>query len=214
MFVMTVIACLAVVFLVLCLSELGWRRGYMTNEVGRKFVHIIVGSFVAFWPFFLTWDQIRLISLGFLLVVALSKFFNVFSAIHSVQRPTYGEFFFALVVGLLTFITHSKSIYAASLLQMSLADGMAAIIGVEYGLRKNHRQYHVLGHTKTFLGTVTFFLISASILLGYSVEHSQLAWYGALGLAAAVTTIENFGILGLDNLLAPLTVAIVLTSLS
>jgi dolichol kinase len=186
----------------------------MTNEVGRKFVHIIVGSFVAFWPFFLSWYQIRLLSLGFLVVVAASKFFNIFSAIHSVQRPTYGEFFFAMVVGILTFVTHSKSIYAASLLQMSLADGMAAIIGVEYGLRHQHRPYHVLGHAKTLLGTLTFFLISAAILLGYSSEHMQLAWYGALGLAAAATAIENFGVLGLDNLLAPLLVAAVLVQIA
>jgi dolichol kinase len=72
----------------------------------------------------------------------------------------------------------------------------------------------VLGHTKTLLGTVTFFIISAAILLGYSVEHMQLAWYGALGLAAVATAIENFGILGLDNLLAPLIVALVLTHIT
>ena len=210
---MALISCVLIVFVVLCLSEFGWRRGYMSSEIGRKFVHLTVGSFVAFWPFFLSWNQIRLLSVAFVLIVAVSKFLNVFSAIHSVQRPTYGEFFFALVVGLLTFITHSKAVYAASLLQMSVADGMAAIVGVEYGLKRQRYRYHVLGHTKTWIGTAVFFLISAAILFGYSADTLRLSWYAALGLAAATTVVENIGVLGLDNLLAPLLVAFVLTQL-
>jgi dolichol kinase len=201
------------VFLVVCLSEFGWRRGYMTNEVGRKFVHITVGSFVAFWPFFLTWNQIRILSLGFIVAVVLSKTFNIFSAMHSVQRPTYGEFFFALVVGILTFVTHSKAIYAAALLQMSVADGMAAIIGVEYGMKQQRWKYHVFGHAKTVIGTLTFFVISAAILFGYSADTMRLAWYYVPLIAAATTVIENIGIYGLDNLLAPLLVAVILTQL-
>jgi dolichol kinase len=204
----------AAVFVLLCLSEIGWRRGYMTSEVGRKFVHITVGSFVAFWPFFLTWNQIRLLSLAFIVAVILSKTFNIFSAIHSVQRPTYGEFFFAVVVGLLTFITHSKAIYAAALLQMSVADGMAAIVGVEYGIKQQRWQYHVFGHAKTVIGTTTFFLISAAILFGYSADTMRLAWYYVPLIAAGATMIENIGINGLDNLLAPLFVAFVLTQLA
>lgn len=211
---MTLILTAGLVFIVLCLSEIGWRRGYMTSEVGRKFVHISVGSFVAFWPFFLTWNQIRLLSLAFLIAVILSKFFNIFSAIHSVQRPTYGEFFFALVVGILTFITHSKAIYAAALLQMSVADGMAAIVGVEYGLKRQKWRYYVLGHSKTIIGTATFFVISSAILFGYSADTTRLAWYLVPLLAAGATLIENVGVEGLDNLLAPLLVAVVLTQLA
>jgi dolichol kinase len=211
---MAIFVCSLIVFIVLCISEFGWRRGFMTSEIGRKFVHITVGSFVAFWPFFLSWNQIRLLSVAFLLMVIVSKVFNVFSAIHSVQRPTYGEFFFAFVVGLLTFITHSKAIYAAALLQMSVADGMAAIVGVEYGLKRHGHRYHVLGHSKTWFGTAAFFIISAAILFGYSADTTRLAWYGVIALAAGATAIENIGILGLDNLLAPLLVAGVLTLLA
>lgn len=206
--------CALVVFIILCLSEIGWRRGYMTSEVGRKFVHITVGSFVAFWPFFLSWNQIRLFSLAFIVAVILSKTFNVFSAIHSVQRPTYGEFFFALVVGLLTYITHSKAIYAAALLQMSLADGMAAIVGVEYGAKYERWRYQVFKNTKTVIGSATFFLISAAILGGYSADGTRLALYLIPLIALAATAIENVGVAGLDNLLAPLLVAVVLTQLA
>src|SRR3954467_12074043 len=110
---MELILSAAAVFIVLCLSELGWRRGYMTSEVGRKFVHITVGSFVAFWPFFLTWNQIAFMSAAFLVTVIISKYFHVFQAIHSVQRPTWGELFFALAVGIIALVTHHKGLYAA-----------------------------------------------------------------------------------------------------
>jgi len=202
-----------VVFVMLCLSELGWRRGYMTNEIGRKFVHIMVGSFVAFWPFFLSWNQIRLLSLGFLIVVIISKYMHLFQAIHSVQRPTYGEVFFALVVGLLTFITKSKGIYAAALLQMSVADGMAAVVGVEYGLKWRKGCYKILGHPKSVIGTTAFFLVSAAILFGYSADTMRLAAGWAVVLAAGASLLENLAIAGLDNLLVPLLVAVALAHL-
>lgn len=203
------IAVTLAVFALLCLSEFGWRKNFMNNETGRKFVHITVGSFVAFWPYLLRWNQIRFLSLAFLLVVVASKYFKVFKAIHSVQRPTYGEVFFAVVVGLMTFITTSKGIYAAALLEMSLADGLAAIIGVEFGVKRK-RFYHVLGNTKSVPGTLAFFIASLAILTGYSLLVASLPWTLVIGLAVLASFIENVASLGLDNLLVPIIVAVTL----
>ena len=198
-----------VVFLVLVASEVGWRKQWLSGEIGRKFVHILVGSFVAFWPFFLSWEQIRFVSLAFFVVVVISKQMHIFRAVHSVQRPTYGEAFFAVSVGLLTFITHSKGIYAAAILQMSLADGFAAIAGTHYG-RSN--KYHVLGQPKSIAGTATFAVISFALLVGY-------VCYSAPGTAPAVviigtigaTVLENFGIRGIDNVLIPVFIGLLLS---
>lgn len=196
------------VLIVLLISELGWRKHWMRGEFGRKFVHITVGSFVAFWPFFLSWDEIRLLSLAFLVVVVISDRLKLFHAINSVQRPTFGEICFAAVVGLLTFVTHSKGVYAASLLQMSLADGFAAIFGTRFG-RDN--KYHLWGHHKSVVGTLAFLLTSLIILIGYSVwGHSLSIAVIVLG-AAVAAAIENVAPLGLDNLLVPLFVGVLLT---
>ncbi len=201
-FVLTVIA----VFLLLMGSELWWRKREMHDEFSRKFVHISVGSFVAFWPFFLSWNQIRLLSVAFFVVVVVSKQLQVFKAIHSVQRPTWGELFFAIAVGGATFITQNKWIYMAALLQMSLADGMAAVMGVRYGQK---RAYKVLGHTKTLVGSATFLVVSVVILVAFK-HYSQLALAAPslASIAIAATVIENFGVQGLDNLLVPLLVAV------
>lgn len=199
------------VFMVLLISEYGWRKHWLANEFGRKFVHITVGSFVAFWPFFMTWNQIRLLSLAFLVVVIISDRLKLFHAINSVQRPTFGEICFAAVVGLLTFVSHSKGIYAASLLQMSLADGLAAVLGTRYG-RDN--KYHVLGHIKSVVGTATFVVVSLALLIGYGIcSVAGLPTAVAIGASAIAAIIENFAPLGLDNLLVPLFIGVWLAHL-
>jgi len=199
------------VFIILLGSEIWWRFKQPHNEFSRKFIHITVGTFVAFWPFFLSWNEIRLLALGFVLMVVLSKWLHIFKSIHSVQRPTWGEVYFALVVGLLTFVTHSKGIYAASLLQMSLADGLAAVVGVNFG--KSHR-YKVFGHPKSYLGTLTFFVTSLILLGGYVLTGHDLATWHLVGLSILATIGENLAVAGLDNLLIPLLIAFVLTQVS
>jgi len=196
-----------VVFAILSLAELGWHRGWMESEFGRKAVHMSVGSFVALWPFFLSWWQIQLLSAVFLVVVIFSKSFNVFRVIHSVQRPTYGEICFALIVGILPFITQDRAIYAAAVLLMGLADGLAAVVGTKYG---RTTRYHVLGHAKSVVGTLTFFVVSLAILIGY-VAFSPAVFSPWLVLIAALAAlIENIAVLGLDNLFVPLVAALAL----
>ncbi len=205
-FILTVLA----VFVVLCVSEIGWRKHWLRGEFGRKFVHMTVGSFIALWPYFLSWNEIRLLSLAFLVGVGISSRLKLFHAIGSVQRPTFGEICFAAVVGLLTFITHSKGIYAAAILQMSLADGMAAIIGTKFG-RDN--KYHVLGHNKSIVGTAAFLIISIALLVGYAIFGSAdisiaTILVGSFGAAA----LENLAPLGLDNIAVPLYIGTLLTT--
>ncbi len=208
---MDLILSVLVIFVILCLSEIGWRKHWLDNEVGRKFVHITVGSFVAFWPFFLSWNEIRWLSLAFLFVVIISDRLKIFRAINSVQRPTFGEIFFAVSVGLLTFITHSKGIYAASILQMSLADGFAAIVGTRFG-RDN--KYHVLSHVKSIAGTTAFIVVSTAILVGYSMFSVKGLAVVVIPIAAIVgALLENIAALGLDNLLVPIFIGILLTQL-
>lgn len=108
MLCMTLILTVVAVFVILLGSEFWWRRHVTHSEFSRKFVHITVGSFVAFWPFYLSWNQIRLLSLSFLIVVSISKYFHLFKLIHSVQRPTIGELYFALTAGAITYVTHDK----------------------------------------------------------------------------------------------------------
>jgi len=202
-------AWLSSVFVVLALlifSEVWWRNTKVHGEISRKFVHITVGSFVAFWPFFLGWRDIEILSVAFVVGIATSKYLRIFTAIHSVQRPTQGEFFFALAVGCIALITHDKWIYLTALLQMSLADGLAAVVGVAYGRRSGHK---VFGQLKSVAGTATFALVSWATLIIYNhYGHSPLSLLTMLALTLMATLIENAAVFGLDNLLVPLLVAV------
>jgi len=198
------------VFVLLVINELWWRHREVHTEFGRKFIHVTVGGFVAFWPFILSWHQIEILSVAFFVVVVASKYLHVFQAIHSVQRPTWGELFFAIAVGSVALVTHNKWIYAAALMQMALADGLAAIIGVQYG---NRLKYLVFKHPKSVAGTFTFFVVSLGILLAYSHLGGQPLTTGYMLLVAALATaLENVAVWGLDNLLVPLLVAAMLVN--
>jgi len=204
---MALILTILAVFLILLGSEWWWRKRITHSEFSRKFVHITIGSFVAFWPFFLSWNEIRLLSVSFVIIIGLSKYFHVFRAIHSVQRPTLGELYFALAVGLLTYVTQNEWIYMAALLQMSLADGFAAVSGVRFG----KQSYLMFSHRKTLVGSLTFFVTSLVILIGYAhFADVHLGLIFVLGAAALATVIENFAVAGLDNLLVPLVVGLLL----
>ncbi|MDB5175575.1 MAG: phosphatidate cytidylyltransferase [Candidatus Saccharibacteria bacterium] len=201
---MTFILTILAIGTLLVVNELFWRKHAKHGEFSRKFIHITVGSFVAFWPFFLSWVQIGVLSIAFLLVVAVSKYFKLFKAIHSVQRPTYGEVFFALAVGLIAIVTHDKYIYAVALLQMSLADGMAAVMGTKFG---KSQRYYVFGQAKSVAGSLTFFVVSVVLLAGYDMLATPIGFGLLLVTALSATFIENIGVQGMDNILVPLLVA-------
>lgn len=205
-----VLTVLFILGLLLC-TEFWWRKKGSHSEFGRKFIHLTVGSFVAFWPFFLSWDEIRILSAAFIIVIAISKYFHLFKAIHSVQRPTWGEIYFAIAVGAVTLITQNKWVYMAAILQMSLADGLAAIIGVAYGKKS---QYLVLGQTKSLIGTATFIVVSVYILLSFTyLSGIPISLAAILGLSYAAAMIENIGVFGLDNLFVPILISVVLERL-
>ena len=197
------------VFALLVGSEAWWRKRRPHDEFSRKFIHIFVGSFAAFWPFYLAWGWIVALSAAFVLGVILSKYFKVFQSIHAVERPTWGEVYFALAVGVLAFITHQPWVYAVALLHMSLADGLAAVAGVTWG---KPTQYKVFGHAKSVIGSLTFFAVSLALLMFYqSMTGHALPVVAVLGIAAAATAVENLGVFGLDNLLIPIFIGLVLT---
>lgn len=201
---MAVLLSLAVVALLLIANEVWWRKQKVHGELHRKFVHITVGSFVAFWPYFLSWNTIRILSLAFLVGVAVSKYFGIFKAIHAVTRPTWGEVYFALAVGLNTFITDKPAIYTVALLQMSLADGLAAVVGTRYG---KGNEYAVMGARKSLAGTGTFLVCSYVVLLSLAVFSTPVSLLLCLGIALGATVLENIADQGLDNLVVPLLVA-------
>lgn len=206
---MQILVTVAAVFLILVANEWWWRKR-THGELSRKAVHIIVGSFVAFWPLYLSWFQIELLSLAFVVVTVMSMKLKLFKALHSVQRPTWGEVCFGAAVGIVAFITHSPAIYAMALLHMSLADGLAAIVGVRYG---TSNAYMLFGNKKSLVGTLTFMLVSTAIFVSFIWQQQVDFQAGFVPLIVAATLLENVAIVGLDNLLVPVLIALAVKQL-
>ncbi len=198
-----------VVLLILVFAEYLARKG-VHSELTRKLVHMMVGTFVAFWPFFLSWRQIQVMSLAFLVVVLVSLKLHVFDSIHGVKRHTMGEVLFALVIGVLAFIVSNKYVFTAAMLHLSLADGLAAIVGLAYG---ENSTYKIMGRTKSLAGSLAFFFTSIIIMVWFAAfSHTAYSAVTLIWLPVVATIAENVSGEGTDNMVVPLLVALVLSS--
>lgn len=205
--------CIAVVFVFLCTAECLWRKKIIRDESSRKFVHIVIGTFVAFWPFLMSLRTIQFISIAFLVVILLSRKFKIFHAIHNVRRKAWGEVLFALSIGLLPFISTSRLVFVAAVLHMSLADGLAGMIGSRYG---KSTRFSMFGQAKSVVGSTIFMIASAVIVLGFFkaskfASVDDINWVVII-LPVLATLLETASVKGTDNILVPLLVAQVLNS--
>jgi len=207
---MLTIAAVGVIFFILIFAEYLSRYKGVHSELTRKMVHVLVGMFVAFWPFFLSWRQIQVLSFLFLVAVLISIKFKVFNSIHAVSRNSIGEVLFAVVIGILAFISSDQWVFAAAMMHLSLADGLAAVIGLAYG---DSNRYRIMGRTKSVAGSLAFFFTSIVIMLWYvSFSGNPASAVTLLWLPIVATVAENLSGEGTDNLVIPLLVALVLTS--
>ena len=207
---MWTIAAVAIVFLILVFAEYLSRYKGVHSELTRKIVHVLVGVFVAFWPFFLSWRQIQILSVLFLIVVLISIKLSIFTSIHAVSRNKMGEVLFAVIIGVLAVLSTNQWVFAAAMLHLSLADGLAAVVGLAYG---EGNSYRIMGRTKSLAGSLAFFFTSLAIMIWYlSFSGAEPSAVTVLWLPVTATIAENLSGEGTDNLVIPLLVALVLTS--
>ena len=199
------------VFVLLIVTEFLWRTNKFRGESARKLIHILVGSYVAFWPFFISFENIQLVSAVFLMVGGVSYYFIIFMSIHGVARRTWGEVLFAVGIGLVALLTNEPWVFAVCILHLSIADGLAALAGIRWGKTNS---YKVFGHTKSIIGTTVFWFCSLVIMMVaiYNLPSLQndpqmmLIWVPVLTSFA-----ENIGFGGTDNVMVPLVVLFALS---
>jgi phytol kinase len=176
------------------------------NEYTRKFIHILVGTYAAFWPLFLSWLNIELLGIGALCALIVSRMFHVFRSMHFVRQHPTGEFLASMSITLIALISHDALLFAIAILHLSLADGFAAIAGTKLGKKTS---YIVFGSRKSIIGSGVFFVISVVLVSVYIVfDHNRVAWPVLIWLPPLATLTENLAVNGTDNLLVPLVVAL------
>lgn len=204
------------VAIVLVMSEYLWRRKLVAGERGRKFIHILSGIWMAFWPFYIPFDGIFMLGCAALTLLIYSRFTKLFHAIYAVKRKTYGELFFALAIIVCAYIGREPWIFTTSILLLALADGGAAVVGRFWGLTN---QYLVFGNKdllKSKSGTAAYLVLAyisvvVGIVLGGSHVFNEHAVIFIL-LPVGMTLLENISPYGLDNIVTPLLATIILNS--
>lgn len=205
--------------LILIAGEYLSRKRILKGEFARKFVHILTATFVAFWPLFLSHYQIAILSLVFAATVVIIKKFKLLRSFKSVRRATYGEIWYALGIGLVAVLFQSDAIFSIAILQMALADGFAAVVGV--GLGKNAIQYRYKNINKSIAGSLTFLVISFGLNLFYwfglnnaaldsSMVSPALPVLLSASSAIILTFVEIISPKGSDNVIVPVLAATLL----
>ena len=192
---------------ILVLSELLWNKYHIRDELARKFVHISSGLFIAFLPFWVDYTWIMVLAVGFVIANIINRYTNYFHAIHGVERKSWGDILFGVGVFAVAWFQPSPWIFAAAILQVSLADGLAAVGGVTYG--KTHGRYYLFGQSKSVIGSIIFMITSALIVTLVLFADSYFAdplslWPVIIMLPLLLVCIENLAVYGLDNVLLPL----------
>jgi phytol kinase len=192
---------LVLIFIVLVLAEYLFRGHKIKNEDSRKLIHIFVASFVHY---------IELISLAFFVVIVLSRYLKVFQSIHKVGRKSMGDILFPISILISALLAPSRLVFVVVMLNIGLADGLAAIVGVRLG---KHTKKAKFGHTKSFAGSLTFFIVALAILLFikvFPIHLNHLGWPMVAILPLATALIENLSGYGSDNITVPLAILVAL----
>jgi dolichol kinase len=203
---------------ILILSEFLWQKKIIIGERARKFIHILAGTWMAFWPLYLPFDGIFILSCIALTLLIYSRITKLFHAIYSVDRKTYGDIFFAVGILVCAYLGQESWIFIISILLLALADGGAAVIGRFYGLKN---QYLVFGNKnlkKSFAGTIAFLVFSyVSIAIGWILGGGDIItnniYVVLITLPIVSAVLENTMPYGLDNLTTPLFATLLLNSL-
>ncbi|MDR9404322.1 MAG: SEC59/DGK1/VTE5 family protein [Halothece sp. Uz-M2-17] len=191
---------------VILLAEILNRLMTSEVELTRKVVHIGAGNviLIAWWFQIPAWMGIGAAVIA-AIIALISYFVPILPSINSVGRKSLGTFFYAVSMGILiaVFFPQAPQYAAIGILTMAWGDGMAALIGQDFG----RHPYKVFGNTKSWEGSLTMaavsYLISASILLVVEGNLWQI-WLIALIVSAIATSLEAISKLGIDNLTVPI----------
>ncbi|BAZ50738.1 phosphatidate cytidylyltransferase [Nostoc sp. NIES-4103] len=195
------------VLLILLIAWVIKRFATDDPEVVRKIVHIGTGNVIM-----LAWWLDVPASVGITAsivasaITLLSYRFPILPGINSVGRQSLGTFFYAVSIGILIawFWHLQQPQYAAiGIMVMSWGDGLAALIGQNFGKHK----YKVFGSQKSWEGSLTMTLVSylVSSLILLSVEGNVWqTWVVSLAIALMATGLEAVSFWGIDNLTVPL----------
>jgi phytol kinase len=167
-------------------------------------VHLSAGAINIAAPLFVTAQAIIIVNLLFAGLLLLSKKTTYFSAIQSVKRQSHGDIYLPLGIALAAAILLPKNIAAFQfgVAIMGFSDALAGLVGEQYG----KHPINILRTTKSLEGSATFF-VSSLVITFFFMPHLNV---GIILIPAILMIVELAFKYGLDNLVLPVTAALLL----
>ena len=178
-----------------------------SREIFRKIIHIGVGPLIPIAQFLKIDQNSALIFTGIIsLIVLINYTYKLFPTIEDVERKSYGTIFYCLSLFILIWLFWDKNPYAliAGFFIMTFGDGLAGLIGKSF----NSKSWIIFKQKKSLFGTMTMFVTSLIIVcaIGYTQQNSFNFNFFAIAFLASI--LEQFSILGIDNLIVPISSAL------
>ncbi len=195
--------------------------GHLKPETARKLFHIGGGlTTLTFpWLFQSVWPVVSLTAVTIPTLLALKYVRGLKrglgAVLYNIDRVSFGEVYFPLSVCLLFVVAHREPLlYCVPIVILTLADTVAALIGVRYG---QMRYAAVEGH-KSAEGSTAFFAVAFVSVLVPLLVFTDVGRVETLLIAAIlgllVMMAEAIAWRGLDNLFIPLTGYLLLRTLA
>ncbi|MEB3829756.1 diacylglycerol/polyprenol kinase family protein [Phormidium sp. CCY1219] len=186
------------------------RKANPHPELLRKLLHVQMGLVtIAFpWMFRESWPVFLLAAIAIGLMLALKTIKSlqqVGEVVHRVGRRSLGEIYFPLSVAVVFWLAQGHWIlYCIPILVLTLADAVAAAIGLRYGTVR----YTTTDGQKSAEGSIAFFTLAfltthVPLLLLTDTPRAQTLLVSAI-LGLLVMLMEAIAWQGLDNLFIPL----------
>ena len=194
-------------FSIFLISTIFKKYNEDSREIVRKIIHIGIGPLIPIAQFLEINQNSALIFTGIVsLMVFINYTYKLFPTIEDVERKSYGTLFYCLSLFILICLFWNKDPYAliTGFFLMTFGDGLAGLIGKSF----KSKSWFFFKQKKSFFGTLTMFLTSLIIVcsMGYSQQNSFNLNY--LIIAFSATLLEQFSVLGIDNLIVPISSAL------
>ena len=178
-----------------------------SKEIVRKIIHIGIGPLIPIAQFLKIDQNSALVFTGFVsLTVLINYTYRIFPTIEDVERKSYGTFFYCLSLFILIYLFWNKDPYSliTGFFIMTFGDGLAGLLGKSF----NSKNWIFFKQKKSLFGTMTMFLTSLIIVysIGYAQQNSFNLNYFTIAFFA--TLLEQFSVLGIDNLIVPISSAL------
>lgn len=184
-------------------------------EHTRKYIHISTGIITLFFPIYIInqW-LVYLLCFSFLIILILSKRFDLLKSINNVKRTTHGSILYPISVSISYFVFsqfQKLEFFYLPILILAISDPLAANIGRKWE-NKNPKciKFSVFNNHKTFAGSLAFLLssaiISSIVLYAFNINVDLIFFTIIASTSITSTFAEAVSNKGFDNLFIPLSV--------